>query len=289
MKPDYYDLLGVAKNSSQAEIKKAYRKRALEWHPDRNKTSEAEEKFKKINEAYEVLSDSKKKQAYDQFGHAAFQPGAGPSGGGRTYTYKQGPLRYTYTSFGQGESPFNGFDFSFGGFSDPFEIFEQFFGGASPSRRGRVPTYRIQISFMEGIKGIEKEVDIGGKRKKIKIPAGIRDSQRIRFNDFYLLVDVGEDEVFQREGDDIYILKEIPFTLAVLGGTIEVPTVDAKVKLRIRPGTQSGTVIRLRGKGVKSPGRRFPGDEYVRIKVEVPTKLSRDQKAALRKMKKVGI
>jgi len=288
MEPDYYKVFGVPKTASRDEIKKAYRKLALQWHPDRNKSPEAETKFKEINEAYEVLSDPKKRQAYDQFGHAAFRPGAGPSRGGRTYTYQQDPSTYTYTNFGRGESPFSGFDFSFGGFSDPFEIFEQFFGRASSARR-RMPTYKIKIGFIEAMKGVEKEVEIGGKKRKIKIPPGIADGQRILFNDFYLLVDVGEDKVFQREGDDIYSTAEIPFSLASLGGSVKVKTLEGEVKLKIRPGTQSGTVIRLRGRGVKSPGSRRSGDQYVRIRVSVPVSLNREQKSILNKLSKIGI
>jgi len=288
MKQDYYEVLGVSKSASQDEIKKAYRKLALEWHPDRNKSSEAETKFKEINEAYEVLSDPEKRRAYDQFGHAAFRPGAGPAGGGRTYTYKQGPFTYTYTRFGEGGSPFSGFDFSFGGFSDPFEIFEQFFGRASSARR-RIPTYRIKIGFMEAVKGVEKEIDIGGRKRKIKIPPGVADGQRILFNDFYLLVDVGEHEVFQREGNDIYSTVDIPFSLAALGGSIEVETLEGKVRLKIRPGTQSGTVIRLRGRGVRSPNERRFGDHYIRIRVAVPTSLDREQRSLLKKLSQAGI
>ena len=124
MKRDYYEVLGVSRNASQQEIKKAYRKLALQWHPDRNKSPEAEEKFKEINEAYEILSDSQKRQAYNQFGQAAFDPAAaGPFGGGKTYTYRQGPFTYSYSNFGSGQSPFEDSKFSFGGFSDPFEIF----------------------------------------------------------------------------------------------------------------------------------------------------------------------
>ena len=289
MKRDYYQVLGVSRNASQEEIKKAYRRLALEWHPDRNKSPEAEERFKEINEAYEVLSDPKKRQAYDQFGHAAFEPGAGPFGGGKTYTYRQGPFTYTYTTFGSGESPFGDFEFSFGGFSDPFEIFEQFFGSASPFRRQRAPTYRIELDFMEAIKGCEKEVEIGGKKRKIRIPAGVADGQRIKFKDFYLLVDVQEHPIFQREGDDIYISQKIPFSLAVLGGIIKVPTIDGEVRLRIRPGTQSGTIIRLRGKGVRSPHSFGRGDQYVKIVVEVPTKLTREQKELLKKLAQTGL
>lgn len=289
MKRDYYEILGVSRNASQEEIKKAYRRLALQWHPDRNKSPEAEEKFKEINEAYEVLSDSQKRAAYDQFGHAAFEPGAGPFTGGKTYTYRQGPFAYTFTTFGPGESPFGDFDFSFEGFSDPFEIFEQFFGSASPFRRKRMPTYRLELDFMEAIKGCEKEVVIEGKRKKIKIPAGVADGQRIRFKDFYLSVDVKEHPIFQREGNDIYVTQKIPFTLAVLGGVVEVPTIDGEVKLRIRPGTQSGTVVRLRGKGVQSPNTFNRGDQYVKIIVEVPTRLTREQRELLKKLSRTGI
>jgi len=290
MKRDYYEVLGVSRNASRQEIKKAYRKLALQWHPDRNKSSEAEEKFKEINEAYEILSDSQKKGAYDQFGQAAFDPAAaGPFGGGKTYTYRQGPFTYSYSNFGSGQSPSKNPEFSFGGFSDPFEIFEQFFGGASPFRQQRIPTYKIQIDFMEAIKGCQKQISIGSKKRTIKIPAGVADGQRIRFQDFYLLVDVGKDPVFQREGDDIYIAQKIPFSLAVLGGVIEVPTIEGVVKLRVRSGTQSGTVIRLKGKGVKATGRWGQGDEYVKIIVAVPTKLTREQKQLLQKTSQVGL
>ncbi len=276
MNRDYYETLGVAKGASQTEIKKAYRKLALKWHPDKNKSSEAEEKFKEINEAYEVISDSKKRQTYDQFGHAAFESGA-----------SQGSSAYTYSTFG---SPFSarGGPTSGWEFSNPFEIFEQFFGAASPFRGRRIPTYQIKIDFMDAINGFEKEVEIDGRKRKVKIPAGIADGQRVGFNDFYLLVNIGEDPVFQREGDDIYIKKEIPFSLAVLGGTLEIPTIRDKVKIRIRPGTQSGVVIRLRGKGVRSPNSRFNGDQYVRINVKVPTKLKRGQKSLLKKLSEFG-
>jgi len=122
---DYYEILGVSKNSPQDEIKKAYRKLALKWHPDRNKTKEAAEKFSEINKAYEVLSDVKKRETYDQYGAAAFERGAA-GGPGQNYTHQQGPFSYSYTTSGSGGNPFEGVDF--GGFSDPFEIFEQFFG-----------------------------------------------------------------------------------------------------------------------------------------------------------------
>lgn len=292
-KRDYYEVLGVPRTASEAEIKAAYRKLALQWHPDRNKSPEAETKFKEINEAYEVLSDKEKRAAYDQFGHAAFEPGAGFGGetgpfGGKTYTYRQGPFTYTYTTYGGGEGPDLGFDF--GGFSDPFEIFAQFFGGASPfgaGRASRKPRYSLSLSFMEAALGAEKEVVIEGKRRKIKIPAGVDDGSVIDFKDFYLTVDVLPDETFRREGLDIYVEKEITFPQAALGAIVEVPTLTGSLGLRVRPGTQPGTMIRLRGKGIKDAKTGRIGDEYVRLRVVVPTHLSRRQREVLEKFEEL--
>ena len=276
---DYYDVLGVAKGASEAELKKAYRKQALEWHPDRNKSSEAEKKFKEINEAYEVLANKEKRAAYDQFGHAAFEqggmPGAGPFGGGATY--RQGPFSYTYSTSGGEGSPFEGFDFS-----DPFEIFEQFFGGASPFRQqARVPRYGLTIDFLEAALGVEKTVVIDGHKRKIKIPAGVDDGSRVRFEDFYVTLDVRPSKTFQREGQDVYVNLEIPLTMAILGGVVEVPTIDGDLKLRIRPGTQPGMMVRLRGRGIKNPQGFGRGDQYVRLLVHIPEKLTHQQKEIL--------
>lgn len=285
-KRDYYDILDVSKNASAQEIKKAYRKQALEWHPDRNKSKEAEEKFKEINEAYEILSNAEKKAAYDQLGHAAFAPGggfgAGGPFGGQTRNYRQGPFTYTYTTHGgQGDSPFEGF----GGFSDPFEIFEQFFGGVSPfGRAARIPRYGLTLSFMEAVKGCEKEIEIGGKKRKIRVPAGVDDGSRIRFEDFYITIDVQPDEIFQRDNDDVFINQQIPLTTAILGGAIEVPTIDDKIKLKVRPGTQPGTMVRLRGRGIKRLRGFGRGDQYVRLQVKIPEKLTRGQREAVRKL-----
>lgn len=194
---DYYDILGVSKTASQEEIKKAYRKQALEWHPDRNKSAEAEKKFKEINEAYEILSDTEKRAAYDQFGHAAFEQGGmgagGPFGGFGGFggqqggTYRQGPFTYTYYTSGGEPGGVEGFDFS-----DPFEIFEQFFGGASPFGRQtrQVSRYGLTITFDEAVHGCEKEVVIEGKRRMLKIPAGVDDGSRIKFRDFYVTLDI---------------------------------------------------------------------------------------------------
>ena len=142
---------------------------------------------------------------------------------------------------------------------------------------------------MEAIKGVEKEVEIEGKKKKIKIPAGIDEGLRINFNDFVLSVNVGPHKIFERDGENIFVKVVIPYSLATLGGTIKAPTIDDNVKIRIKAGTQSGTMIRLRGKGVPRLRGRGKGDEYVRIVVAVPEKLTREQKNMVEKMKKKGL
>ena len=284
-KNDYYDTLGVSKSASADEIKKAYRKQALEWHPDRHKDNKeaAEKKFKEVNEAYQVLSDPQKKAAFDQYGSAAFTPGGAPGGnpfaGG--FGGQGNPFTYTYTNDGQ--NPFGN-----AGFGDPFDIFESFFGGGSPfgARQGRnKPRYSLAIGFMDAVNGISKEVSIEGKKRKIKIPAGIYEGATIDFGDFRLSVSIKPDKIFERQDDDIYVTVGIPFSLAVLGGEIDVPTVEGDIKLKIRPGTQGSTMMRLRERGVTHLHGRGKGDEYVRINVVVPEKLTHEQKKIIEEMK----
>ncbi|MDO8583489.1 MAG: DnaJ C-terminal domain-containing protein [bacterium] len=289
MTKDYYEILNVSKNATSDEIKKAYRKLALQYHPDRNKTKEAEEKFKEVTRAYEVLSDQQKKQAYDQFGHAAFEQGAsqgpfgqgGPFGGGQE-SGRYGPFSYTYTTNGQGA------DFDFGGFSDPFEIFEQFFGGgASPfGRRQQRQVYSLTIDFMEAVNGTTKKVTIDGETQTIKIPAGVDNGSRIRFGSYDIHIEVGLHEKFKREGADIISEIEISFAKAALGDIIFVKTIEGEVKLRVPSGTQPNTVIRLRGKGVAYLQGSGRGDHYVRIKIVVPKHLTRRQRELFEELEK---
>lgn len=275
---DYYQILGLTKSATEADIKKSYRKLALQYHPDRNKGDKAaEEKFKEINKAYEVLSDPQKKQTYDQFGEAAFEQGGpgGPFGGFGQQGGQYGPFTYTYTT--------NGGNFDFGGFSDPFEIFEQFFGGANPfGRAARRPTYSLTISFMEAVKGTEKRVNLGGKAQTIKIPAGVDDGSRIRFGEADVVLEVEPHRKFKRQGYDIVTEEEVSFPKAALGDTLEVETAQGNVTIKIPAGTQPGTLIRLRGKGVKMLRGSGFGDHYVRIKVTIPKNLSSRQKELLR-------
>ncbi|MEK7526042.1 MAG: DnaJ C-terminal domain-containing protein [Patescibacteria group bacterium] len=286
-KPDFYDILGVTKSATSEELKKAYRKQALEWHPDRHKDQKqaAEKRFKEINEAYQILSDSSKRSAYDQYGHAAFSPGGGFAGGrgaqGQGFNpFGQGGFSYSYSGNGEGV-PFD--------FGDPFEIFEQFFGGASPFRQQRVPRYSIAIDFMEAVKGVTKEAVVEGKKRKIKIPAGVDEGSRINFGDFILSINVKPSNIFERDGLDIYVNVAIPFSVAVLGGEIEVPTVDKPVKLKIKSGTESASMMRLKGKGVQSPRGSAKGDQYIKITVDVPTKLNRDQKKLIEELRRQGL
>ncbi|OGH41447.1 MAG: hypothetical protein A3H79_02060 [Candidatus Levybacteria bacterium RIFCSPLOWO2_02_FULL_36_8b] len=286
---DYYQVLGVTKASTADEIKQAYRKLALQYHPDRNKGKDTEGKFKEVTQAYEVLSDPQKKQTYDQFGHAAFEQGAGqqgPFGGGGPFGGAQGgPFSYTYSTGGDG-----GAGFDFGGFNDPFEIFEQFFGGASPfgSRSRRREAYSLTLDFLEAANGVTKKVTIDGKSQTIKIPAGVDEGSRIRFGDYDVVVSVNSDERFQREGFDIIGNKEISFAQAALGAEVNIETVDGDLKLKIPSGTQPGTAIRLRGKGVPHLHGSGRGDHYIRIKITVPKHLTGKQRELLEEFQKEG-
>lgn len=283
-KRDFYDVLGLSRGATKDQIKQAYRKLALKWHPDKNPTkkAEAEQKFKEINEAYQILSDDKKRQTYDQFGHSAFDPAGGmggnPFGGG----FQQGPFTWSYRTSGTGG--FENMDFG-----DPFDIFEQFFGGtAGFGRAARRPRYSLSISFLDAIKGATKEVEIEGKKQTIKVPAGASDGTRIRYEDFDVTFDVGTHPKFKREGSDLYLDQPISFVTAALGGTVEVETIDSRLKLKVRPGTASHTLVRLRGEGVPHLRGHGKGDLYVRLIVEVPEKLNSAQKKALEALREAS-
>ncbi len=284
MKKDFYEILGVAKTATADELKRAYRKLALEYHPDKNKGKDTEEKFKEINQAYEVLSDPQKRATYDQVGRAGFDAGAGAGGGpfggfGGQQGGGFGPFTYSYSTGGGAQ----GFDF--GGGADPFEIFEQFFGGGFGRRK---PRYSISIDFLEAVKGVTKKVSIDGKAQNIKIPAGVDNGSRIQFPDYDVVVQVKGDKNFHREGYDILTEKQISIAQAILGDEVDVETVHGSVKLKIPEGTQSNILIRIKGKGVPHVRGRGFGDHFVRVKVEIPGKVSNRQKELIQEFEEEG-
>lgn len=351
---DYYQILGLDRNASDEQIKKAYRKLAIKYHPDKNPGDEkAEENFKKVSEAYEVLSDPEKRRRYDQLGHEAYTSagrGAGPGGAGGAHV-----------------DPFDIFSQVFGGGGAGGSIFEEFFGGGGAGRRSRTGAqpgadlrYDMEIDFEDAVFGADQTVQIpravkcetcngtgcrpgtsmktcshcqgtgqismaqgffsvrqacpycqgagrtvespcpdcageGRVRKRkniqIHIPAGVDDGSRLRISaegeagqrggppgDLYVILHVREHKFFKRRGQDITC--EIPVSLecAVLGGKVSVPTLGGKAQLKIPAGTQSGSVFRLKGKGVPSLRGSGRGDQHVRVSVEIPRNLNTEQK-----------
>ena len=355
MAEDFYSILEVPRNASQDDIKKAYRRLAMKYHPDHNPGDKtAEEKFKNIGAAYEVLGNEEKKRIYDQVGHEA------------------------YTRSGQGGGPGGpgGFNVNFEDLGDVFgSMFGDMFGGGGGGRRARDPNapmrgsdleYNLRLTFNEAVKGCVKEIGFtlkdtcgtcrgsgaepGTSRKKcpkcngtgqilmsrgffqmkstcpncrgmgsivekpchdchgegkvsrkrsvkLNIPAGVDSGSRLRSagngetgrmggpnGDLYVTLVVEEHPIFKREGLNLFVEVPIPFTKAALGGEVEVPTIDGPDKIKVPAGTQNGTDIRMAGKGVPSPsskGRR--GDQFVRVSIEVPVKLSSEQKEILQK------
>lgn len=275
---DYYDILGISKSASATEIKSAYRKLALKWHPDRNKETDAHEKFKEINEAYEVLSNPEKKAKFDQFGHAAFG-----NGGGNPFGAGGNPFGGGYYQAG-GNVNFEDLFGGSGGFSDPFDIFSGFFGGGfGGQQRHQKIHYKLKIDFDEAVHGSEKTIVHQGKEYTVKVPAGADDGTQIRYSDFDISFAVSSSKVFKREGSNIIVDHELSLTEAILGTDTIVPTLDGDLKVKVRSGTQPGTVVRLTGKGVKHLQSNQHGDLYIRYNIKLPSHLSGKQKDLLKK------
>jgi curved DNA-binding protein len=290
---DYYQLLGLKKNASPDEIKRAYRKLAVKYHPDKNPgNKEAEEKFKEINEAYAVLSDPQKKAQFDQFGSAGF-----------------------HQRFSQ-EDIFRGFDvgdlFKDAGFGTE-DIFSRIFGGGfqrggfgGGQRKGEDFTMELAVSFREAFTGGEKRIAFmrDGKREElsVKVPAGVDAGARLRVHgkggegvgggppgDLYLTVKVGRDPHYEREGDDIVVERQIKFTEAALGTSLDVATMEGTKRIKVPAGIQPGTKIRLTGLGFPHMGKGGRGDFYVRIGVRVPEQLTATQKELLAELAEKGL
>lgn len=298
---DYYKILGVERSASGEEIKKAFRKQALKYHPDRNPgNKQAEEKFKELNEAYEVLSDEQKRARYDQLGESYFryqQTGGAPGG----FNWND----WVYTTRGQGARTTIDMDDMFGGLGGFSEFFQTIFGGAGGVRtqtrsapaRAQAVEQPVQISLEEAYRGAERLLMINDRRLEVKIPAGADNGTKVRIpgvgetapngrkGDVYLVVEVLPDSRFERKGHDLHTNFEIDLYTAVLGGEARVPTPDGQVVLTIPAGTQPGQTFRLTGRGM--PHLRNPqahGDLFAHAKVNLPKHLSAEQRSLFEKL-----
>jgi molecular chaperone DnaJ len=354
-KRDYYEVLEVTRSANGDEIKKSYRRLAVKFHPDKNPGDKsAEEKFKELGEAYDVLSDDQKRAAYDRFGHQAFSQGGGAARGGGGFHDPFDIFREVFGTSGGGGA---------GG------IFEQFFGGGQQradrdgKQRGSDLRYDMQIRLEEAALGCDKEIEVqkletcgvcsgtgaesgsravscrdcGGRgqvissrgffqvsqtcprcrgtgqvidkpcrhcggegraespsRIKLKIPAGIEDGSRLRSvrngeaglrggppGDLYVVIHIKEHEIFEREDNHLFCEVPVSFTIAALGGELEVPTLEGKAQVKIPAGTQSNVIFKLRGKGMPVLNSSMRGDLMVRVIVEVPTHLNGEQRRKL--------
>ena len=288
---DYYKILGVGRNASQDEIRKAYRKLAMQLHPDRNPgNKQAEEKFKDINEAYQVLNDPQKRARYDQLG-SAYSNWQQRGGTPNDFDWSQW--------FGNNAG--GGTRVEYGDASDLFsDFFSNIFGGMGNTRttRGRAASaYEepVEITLKEAYEGTTRQVHANGRNVQVRIPAGVRTGSKVRApgagpngQDLYLVIDVAEDERFERQGNDLHTTATVSVFTAILGGEAEVETMTGKVKLSIPPGTQPEQVFRLAGRGmpqVKSQNSK--GDLFVRLKVQIPRYLSPKQRELLEEAFKI--
>jgi curved DNA-binding protein len=301
---DYYTVLGVKRDASDDEIKKAYRKLARKFHPDLNPGDKtAEDQFKQLQAAYDVLSNPEDRKLYDQYGDnwRAVKAGAGaPPPPGWEHA-EQSPR-----GSGRGSAGFDFNDFDFGRFSSggggDFDIFEELFGGARGrgSQRGRDVEAELELSLEEAHQGGRRTLQMQTKTIDVNLPAGMRDGSTIRLagqggagangseaGDLYLHLRVRPHPIFTVKGDDVELELSIAPWEAVLGATVEVPTIDGKVELKIPAGALAGQRLRLRGQGLnKRKGGR--GDEYVRLKVAVPKEVSAEERRLYEELKSVS-
>ena len=288
VKKDYYEILGIGRSATEEEIKKAYRNLARKYHPDLHPgNKEMEARFKEINEAYEVLKDTKKREQYDRFGSSAFEPGFE---GARTYTYPGGTVNIEDLGF------------DIGGIEDIFgDIFDKRARTRKGPLRGEDVEYILDIGFEQAIHGTEVRLTINGEKITVKIPAGVKDGSRVRvaekgkhgtlggpYGDLYIITKVKPHPYFRREDDDIYLDVPITITEAALGAKVHIPTIDGKAVLVIPPGTHSGQKLGLKGKGAPHIKDKTRGDQYVIIKIIAPKGLDQKSKNLLEEIEKLN-
>jgi len=283
---DYYATLGVSRSAAEKEIKQAYRRLARKYHPDVNPGDKsAEEKFKEISEAYEVLSDPEKRRKYDQFGEQWKRVGQAPPGAWQTtYAWEPGP---------------GGFDFKAGGFGDFFEMLfgEPFRGTATRERRspsrGRDLEYEMEIALEEAFSGATRTFTLNGRKIEVKIPRGVREGSRIKLagqgdsgaggqsGDLFLIVRMRPHPKFERRDSDLYTEVSVPYYVAALGGEVTAPTLTGRLTMKIPPGTQGGQMFRLPGQGMPKLKDGGYGALYVKVIITVPKTLSAREKELL--------
>jgi len=301
---DYYDILGMSKNASDEEIKRAYRKLAMKYHPDRNPNKkEAEERFKEINEAYAVLSDKEKRRQYDTIGAEGFRQRFTQEDIFRGFDFDEilsglfgGRGRREFRSGGRGGFDFGDFFAGQGGYQDL---------GRMP-QRGEDILYELSISLEEAAMGGEKKISYrkDGKIQEVsvRIPKGINTGKKLRLagkgmqgkkggppGDLYLQISVRAHPIFTREGDDLIVEKEISFSEAVFGTTIEVPTLEGKKRVKVPAGTQSHTKMRLKGLGIPYFQREGRGDEYVKVILRVPQRVTEKGRKLIEELAREGV
>jgi curved DNA-binding protein len=315
MSEDYYKILGVEKSASEEDIKKAYRKLAMKFHPDRNPgNKQAEEKFKKLSEAYAVLSDQEKRKQYDSFGSDAFRQRYSQEDIFKNFDFSDILKEFGFNLGGRGSRGFGGgrsrtFTFGQGG-GDPFA---DLFGGAQGYAQQQMPQkgqdleYNLSITLEESILGAEKKLSLQKEDRveeiNIKIPPGISSGKKLRLagkgapgydrgqsGDLFLNINILPHPIFARDGVDIYVEKAVNYSQAALGATIDVPTVEGTNKrIKIPAGTQSNTKIRMKGYGVPNLKDGGKGDQYVKISVNVPKRLTERQAQLVKKLAEEGL